>query len=135
MSDPALLSDEADAVERVEQKFEESIERKIKGVEMSRKDRDSILARQFHNELYKDDPERQILTPDEKLAVIKSISLDDVREFFREHIFFDNKHKIIMNNSALEAGLSSDKLAGELLKLNSNDTKKKQAQNHVLEKY
>ena len=125
MAAPAILSSDPEAVKRVEQKFNEGLERQIKAISESKEDRDAIFMREYNNELYKDDPERQSLEPDEKIAILKEIKLDDLREFFKERVYFDNNLKIIMNNSAQEAGLNSQKLENELLKINGNNIKKK----------
>lgn len=124
IADPAILSDEPKARARVEQKFKESMDRSIKYIEESKKNRDSILMRQFRNTLYKDDPERQALEPNEQLEILKGIKLDDLRNFFRRHIIFDDQMKVIMNNSSQEAGLTSSKLQEEVLKVNDNNTRK-----------
>lgn len=124
IADPAILSEEPKARARVEQKFKESMDRSIKYTEESKKNRDSILMRQFRNTLYKDDPERQALEPNEQLEILKEIKLDDIRNFFRRHIIFDDQMKVIMNNSSQEAGLTSSKLQEEVLKVNDNNTRK-----------
>ena len=73
--------------------------------------------------IFKDQPENQNLDPDKEIEIVKSIKLDEVRDFFKKYIIFDDQMKVILNNSAQEAGLSSNMIQTELKKINANDTR------------
>ena len=123
IADPALLSNDKDVKARVEQKFNESIENKIRVLNELKDDRDEIVYSEFQNLIFKDQPENQNLDPDKEIEIVKSIKLDEVRDFFKKYIIFDDQMKVILNNSAQEAGLSSNMIQTELKKINANDTR------------
>ena len=121
VADPALLSEDREVQARVEQKFNESIEKKIRSLSELKDDRDKIVYSKFQNLIFKDQPENQSLSVDKEIELVKSIKLDEVRDFFKKYIIFDDQMKVVLNNSAQEAGLSGDVIQAELKKINSND--------------
>ena len=121
IADPALLSEDKDVQARVEQKFYECIADQIKSLEEIKENRDAIVFSKFQNLIFKDQVENQVLDPDKQIELLENINLDEVRDFFKKYVIFDDQMKVILNNSAQEAGLNSNLIQDELSKVNANN--------------